>query len=174
MHCESMAKIWESIFEILGYRESKFNNWVCEMQELIIVLSIKADTKEKDFYIDIGILFKKLHRYSLKAPVIEDLDIGQGLYNILRDMGELEYYLNNLFCYDPDINTDDEVTNNISEIARLFQKKVIPYIEQLDTYASLADFEKVTTWKPFLRYFRPSEDHNIYFHGQLYAYYRRS
>jgi hypothetical protein len=174
MDHNDLHKIWESIFQKLGYRESKHNNWVAETKELIIVLSYKVDAREKDFYIDIGIIIKKWDRdRSLKAPVLKDLDIGQGLYNILYFMGEWKYYLNNLFCYDPDINTDGEVKNNSREIALLFLTKVIPYIEQLDTYAWLADdFEEPTTWKPFLQYFWPSPETEDYFLGALGKYYR--
>src|SRR5688500_15001323 len=110
MHYTDLLKIWEPIFKKMGYRESQFNNWVCETQELIIVLSVKVDTREKEFYIDIGLIIKKWHSHeSLKAPILDDHDIGQGLYALLSEMGEWEYYLNNLFCYDPDINTDAEV-----------------------------------------------------------------
>ncbi|THU34948.1 DUF4304 domain-containing protein [Niastella caeni] len=166
MHYDELQKIWESIFMQLGYRESERNNWVSETQELIIVLNFKVNAKEKDFYIDIGIIIKKWYRdHSLKEPVFEDHDIGQGLYTILYYMGELEYYLNNLFCYDPDINTDAEVIDNSKEIAMLFLTKVIPHIEQLDAYAlRVEDFEKATTWEPFLKYFRPAEDNNKYFY----------
>ena len=175
MDWTDVLTIWESNFEKLGYWESEFNNWVSETQELIIVLCVRVNTREKDFAIDMGIIFKKRYNdHSLKTPVFDDHDIGQGLYNILEDMGELEYYLNNLFCYDPDINTDAEVTDNISELVMLFQKKVIPYFEQLDNYTSqVEDFEEETTWKPFLRYFRPSPENDMLFFGRLEKYYRQ-
>lgn len=173
MHYEELHKFWESIFQKLGYRESEHNNWVAETQELIIVLSFKVDTKEKDFYIDIGLIIKKWHIHeSMKTPVLDDHDIGQGLYALLSVMGKWEYYLNNLFCYDPDINTDAEVIYNSRELAMLFLTKVIPLIEQLDAYAWLAeDFEEEKTWKPFLRYFRPSPKTDEYFYGVLRKYY---
>lgn len=174
MHHTELENYWEIIFQKLGYRETKFNNWVSETQELIIILSIKVDKRKKDLYIDIGIIFKKRYSgHSLNEPVLEDLDIGQGLYNILFYMGEWEYYLNNLFSYDPDINTDAEVIDNSEEIAMLFIMKVLPYIEQLDNYASLAeDFEDAKTWEPFLQYFLPSPDNEMYFFGELEKYYR--
>lgn len=173
MDYKALLKLWEPIFEKLGYREGKRNNWVAETPELIIILSPKVQDRDKDLYIDIGILFKKLYSsYSLDLLVAEDRDIGQGLYNILRDMGEWEYYLNNLFSYDPEINTDEEVKNNIEEIAMLFLTKVIPHIEQLDTYAWLVkNFSEETSWVPFLQYFRPSEEHNEDFDGILDMYY---
>ena len=175
MDWTDVLTIWEFNFEKLGYWESKFNNWVSETQELIIILSFRVNTKEKDFGIDMGIIFKKWHSdHSLKEPVFEDHDIGQGWDPILYYMGEWEYYLNNLFSYDPDINTDAEVIDNSKEIAMLFIKKVIPYIEQLDAYAWLAeDFENETTWKPFLRYFRASPQTDEYFNGALEKYYRQ-
>jgi hypothetical protein len=173
MDHQELLKIWEPIFEKLGYQESKGNSWIAETQELIIVLSLKVHIEEKNFYIDIGIIFKKLYDYStLKVPALEYLDIGQGLYYILYLMGEWEYYLNNLFSYDPDTNTDDEIKNNISEIGMLFQTKVVPHIEDLDIYARLVkDFEKETAWIPFLKYFRPSLENNCSFNGMLEMYY---
>ena len=173
MHVDDLHKFWESIFYKLGYRETEYNNWVYETQELIIFLSFRVDKKKYDIYIEIGIIIKKWYRSrSLKEPVIEDLDIGQGLYNILYYMGEWEYYLNNLFSYDPEINSDTEIKENSREIARLFITKVIPYIEQLDTYAWMAeDFEKVTTWEPFLQYFQPGSETDEYFDGALEKYY---
>jgi hypothetical protein len=172
MHYIELQKPLDRVFKKLGYRENKPYHWVTETQELIIILSLKVDDWKKDLHIDIGILFKKLYKgYTWEEPAFEDHDIGTGLYNILRDMGEWEYYLNNLFSYDSTINTDAEVKNNISEIGKLFQTKVIPYFEELEICARLAkNFEEKTTWIPFLQYFRPSKEHNEYFGGILEMY----
>lgn len=169
MEYEELDKIWSSVLIKLGYMESKPGYWVAETQELVIILSLKIDAREKDMYIDIGILFKKLHTYhSLYELKFEEYDIGQGLWTILVNMGEWDYYLNNLFLYDPAINTDTEVENNITELALLFLTKVIPHIEELDAFARRAkNFEEEETWYPFLQYFRPNEDHNEFFSGVL-------
>jgi hypothetical protein len=175
MHYTELLTIWDPIFKKMGYRETAFNNWVSATEELGIVLCLRVDDKEKDFFIDIGILFKKRHSYQTwEAPAFDDHDIGQGLYLLLKKTGEWEYYLHNLFSYDSDINTYAEVTNNSKEIARLFLTKVMPLIDQLDEYARQAeDFDKETTWEPFLQYFNPSWKVDKYFLGALLKYYRR-
>ena len=174
MDYTELLTIWEPIFKKMGYRETEFNNWVSATEELVIVLCLRVDDKEKIFAIDIGILFKKWHSYELwEAPAFKDHDIVQGLDPLLFKMGEWEYYLNNLFSYDTDINTYAEVTNNSRELARLFLTKVMPLIDQLDNYASQAeDFDKETTWKPFLQHFYPSYQVDKYFLGALLKYYR--
>jgi hypothetical protein len=170
MEYEALEKIWSPVLLKLGYLKSKPGYWVAETKELVIILSLKIDAREKDMYMDIGILFKKLHTYqSIYELKYEDHDLGQGLWTFLAYMGEWEYYLNNLFCYDPGINSNDEVKNNITELAMLFLAKVIPHIEDLDSFARVAkDFKKEHTWYLFLQYFRANEDHNEYFSGNLY------
>jgi hypothetical protein len=174
MHYTKLIKIWNPIFRKLGYRKINIHNWFYETGELIVVLSLKVNEVEKQFYFDIGILIKKLQSdRSLKKPVFEDYDIGQGLYFFLLDTGELEPYLNNLFCYDSQINTDDEIKNNCTELPKLFKLKAVPYIQKLDSYAWLVDgnFEEVASWKPFLKYFQASYDHDYDFNGELEAFY---
>jgi len=175
MHYTELLTIWDPIFKKLGYRETQFNNWVSQTEELVIVLCVRVDDKEKNFSIEIGILFKKWHSYeSWEAPAFYDHDIMQSWDGLLFKMGEWEYYLNNLFSYDSDINTYAEVKNNSKELASLFLTKVMPHIDQLDNYASQAeDFEKETTWKPFLQYFFPNWKVDKYFRGALVKYYRR-
>jgi hypothetical protein len=172
MDYTDLDKIWNSVLMKLGYREGKPGCWIAETQELVIILSHKVNAREKDMYLDIGILFKKLHTYnSIYELKFEDHDIGQGLWTFLVYMGEWEYYLNNLFLYDPAINSATEVNNNIRELAMLFLVKVIPHIEDLDYFARQAkDFEEEYTWYPFLQYFRANEDHNEHFAGILYEF----
>lgn len=169
MDYKELDKIWNAVLMKLGYLESKPGNWIAETQELVIILSHKVDARQKDMYMDIGILFKKLHNYrSLYELKFEDYDIGQGLWTILVNLGEWKYYLNNLFLYDPDINSEAEVKSNVKELAMLFLTKVIPHIEQLDYFARVAEnFEEEATWYPFLQYFRPNEDHNEHFSEML-------
>jgi hypothetical protein len=175
MHYTELLTIWDPIFKKMGYRETAFNNWVSQMEELVIVLCLRVQDKEKDFFLDIGILFKKRHSYELwEAPAFDDHDVGQGLYLLLKKSGEWEYYLNNLFSYDSAINTYAEMTNNSRELARLFLTKVMPLIDQLDDYASQAeDFDKETTWKPLVQHFYPNWKVDKYFLGALVKYYRR-
>jgi hypothetical protein len=174
MDWKELYKIWESIFLKLGCVERVFNNWCYETQELIVVLSFRPDDGEKDFYINIGIFFKRWDGdRSIEEPICDDYDIGQAMWVILNDLGEMDHYLNNLFCYHADINTDEEIKNNSYELARLFKKKVIPYIDHLDSHASLIeDFEEVTAWKPFCKYFRPNDHNNDWFCRKLERYYR--
>jgi hypothetical protein len=172
MEYEELAEIWNTDLIKLGYLENEPGLWATETKELIIKLSLKIDTKEKDFYLDIGIFFKKLHHYhSLNELKFKDHDLGQSLWTHLAYMGEWEYYLNNLFLYDPVINSAAEVKNNIRELAMLFLAKVIPHIEDLDYCARWAkNFEKEHTWYPFLQYFRANIDHDEKFSGNLYMF----
>jgi|SRR5581483_4846478 len=173
MHYTAAVEVWDYYFEKLGCWKNEQNDWIFETQQLIIILSVKVDDHEKDFYIDMGILFKKRHdNRQLEAPVMDNHDIAQGLYNVLRDMGEWEYYLNNLFCYNGDVNTNDEIIANIAEIVSLFKREIIPYISKLDVYIrQVKDFEKAETWVPFLQYFRANPAIDERFNGLLEAYY---
>ena len=36
---------------------------------------------------------------SLEEPLCDHNDIGQAMWVILNDLGEMDHYLNNLFCY---------------------------------------------------------------------------
>lgn len=175
MHYTEVIETWQPIFKKLGYRKNG-KDCFSETQELVIILSPKVDDKEKDFYIDIGIQFKKLHsEASLKRPSFEKHEIGQGLHNLLNDFGVWEPYLNNLFCYDPDINTDAEITNNCMELAKLYKMKVVPYIEKLDSYAGMVkDFDEEEEWKPFIGHFRAHPDWDYYFYYELERYYREA
>lgn len=174
MDYDELKKIWNSVLLKLGYLESRPGYWVAETKELTIILRLKLDARKKEMYMDIGVLFKKIHNYtSIQELNYEDYDIGQGLWTLLAYMGEWEYYLNNLFCYATDINSNDEVKNNITELGMLFLTKVNPHIEELHYFASMAkDFEKVETWYPFINYFRPNEDHNNHFSGSLQQYHQ--
>jgi hypothetical protein len=172
MDYAELDPIWNSFLMKLGYLESKPGHWIAETKELVIMLSHKLDAKEKDIYLDVGIFFKRLHNYKLLSELkFEDHDLGQGLWVLLVYMGEWEYYLNNLFCYDPAINSEEEIKNNIRELAFLFLTKVIPHIDQLDSFARQeTNFEKEATWHPFLHYFRASHNHDIDFEGALYLF----
>src|ERR1044072_4723327 len=173
MHHTDLIKTWHIIFNTIGYRKNG-NNFFSETQELMIILSPKVDDKEKNFYIDSGIQFKKLHSNSaLKRPVFEKHEIGQGLHILLNELEEWEPFLNNLFCYDPDINTDMEVVNNCRELAKLYKKKVVPLIEELDSYAAqVTDFNKAEEWKPFIGHFRGHPEWDCYFNDILDHYYK--
>lgn len=175
MHYKKLIETWQLIFKKLGYRKNG-NNCFFETQELVVVLSPKVDDKEKDFYIDIGILFKKLHSESaLKRPKFDKHEIGQGLYTLLHDFGEWEPYLNNLFCYDGNINTNAEIANNCMELAKLYKIKVAPFIETLDTYAGMVtDFYEEEEWKPFIGHFRAHPEWDYYFYGELERYFREA
>ena len=172
MHYTELDPIWNTFLLKLGYLETKPGHWIAETKELIIMLSHKLDAKEKDIYLDVGIFFKKLHTHHVLSELkFEDHDLGQGLWVLLAYMGEWEYYLNNLFCYDLTINSEEEIKYNIRELAFLFLIKVIPHIELLDSYARQAtNFEKETTWHPFVQYFRASHGHDEDFGGALYVY----
>jgi hypothetical protein len=174
MHYKELIETWQPIFKMLGCRKNG-NNWFSETQELVVILSPKVDDKEKDFYIDVGIQFKKLHsETSLKRPVFEKHEIGQGLYILLNDFGEWEPYLNNLFCYHPDINTDAEIANNCMELAKLYKMKVVPYIEKLDSYVgSILDFDEEEEWKPMIGHFRAHPEWDYYFYGVLEWYFKQ-
>ncbi|HEY8898042.1 MAG TPA: DUF4304 domain-containing protein [Niastella sp.] len=175
MHYKELIETLQPIFKKIGYRKNG-HNWFSETQELVIILSPKVDDKEKDFYIDIGLMFKKLHSKSaIKRPVFHKYEIAQGLYNLLYYSGEWEPYLNNLFCYNPDINTDAEIANNCMELAKLYRMKVVPFIQKIDSMAWLVeDFDEEEAWKPFLKYFRAHPDWDYYFYGVLERYYRES
>jgi hypothetical protein len=177
MDYNEVEKIWNPIFKKLGCRKSNENNWVLEMQDLIVLFSYKVHTGIKEYYIDLGIIIKKWRGDRIfKRPLIDnyDHDVEQGLFALLLHVGgpEYWYYLNNLICYDPEINTDDEIKENCNELAILLRRKVMPIIERLDLYAWMTeDFYKRESWKPFLRYFRPCPEVDDYFGGLLKKYY---
>lgn len=175
MHYTELINIWKPIFKKMGYLKNG-HYWFTETEELVIVLSPKVNDEEKDFYIDIGLLFKKLHSVSeLKRPDFNKYEIAQGLYNLLYDFGEWEYYLNNLFCYHPDINTDAEIANNCMELAKLYKMKVVPFIEKLDSYVgSIHDFDEEEEWKPMIGHFRAHPNWDYYFYYELERYYREA
>jgi hypothetical protein len=155
------------VFE-LGYKEAHDNHWISQTRELIIVLSIKIDTAEKIFYIDMGILFKKIHpNCPLENIRIDHYHIVQTLYNILWKMGEPDEYLDRLFSYDPDDYSQFEL-KNIPVLMDLYKNKVIPYLQKLDGLVfSAKSFPEVKTWKPFLEFLQPNEYNDMFCREQL-------
>ena len=98
------------------------------MQDLIVLFNFKVHTGIKEFYIDLGIIIKKWHGDRIfKRPLIDnyDHDVEQGLFALLFRLGgpEYYYYLNNLICYDPEINTDEEVKVNSMENEKLYRMR---------------------------------------------------
>jgi hypothetical protein len=72
-------------------------------------------------------------------------------------MGESEEYLNKIISYDPGDNPGFEL-KNIPIIMDLYKNKIMPYIKELDERATLvSNFDKKSSWKPFLEYFVPNQ-----------------
>lgn len=149
---------WETIFERMGYRETKPNNWVEETRELIIVLRVLTLSGDFHFYVDVGVIIKKLyHSGALNYPVFWYHHLGQSLWLLLYHLGMKERRLNNLFCFDPIKNSDPKIIANISKLAMLYQQKVIPFFDTLDQWVAVEnDFDNRAAWAPFYTYFQPS------------------
>ena len=167
MDYEVLIEAWEDSFIELGYKEASFNNWFLQIGEIISVLSLRVDTRKRDFNIDLGIIFKKLYDgRSWKNIKIEHSHIGQGLYSILYKMGESRVYLDELLSYDPTDYSEVEL-KNISAFMDLFKKKVIPHLKKLNDYALTEHFLEKKSWQPFLEYCIPNELYTMNFQGYL-------
>lgn len=147
----------------MGYRETKYNNWIKETKELIIVLRVITLRGDEFFYVDVGVIIKKLYdKGALQNPLFRYSHLGKSLFLLIyfRDENECnEHYLNNLFCYDSHVNTDEEVVANISELAKLYQTKVVPIFDKLDYWVGEdEDFNNKLTWEPFWTYFDPTRN----------------
>lgn len=161
MYFTKVVKLWHVTFKKMGYRETKPNNWVKETRELIITLRVITLRNDSQFYVDVGVIIKKLYDTgALKNPLFRYAHLGRSLWLLiyLRTEDECyEHYLNNLFCYDSHVNTDEEVTANISELAKLYQTKVVPIFDSFDYWVGEdEDFNNKTTWQPFWTYFEPT------------------
>src|SRR4051812_13953917 len=112
MDFEKLLQPLENSFIQLGYKKISVNNWICQTQELIIVLTVnKADTAEKMFAIGMGILFKQIGAGIELKKISFDYHshIVQTLFGIFSSMGESEAYLDKLFSYDLNDNSGMEV-----------------------------------------------------------------
>jgi hypothetical protein len=158
MYYPEVVNHWESIFEKMGYRETKPNNWFEETKDLIIVLRVLTIPPEVDFYVDVGIIIKKLYDVNaLNYPVFRYYHLGQSLWLLLYKLGEKKRNLDKLFCFDRLKNTDEKVIANISKLAMLYQAKVIPLLDEIDKWACAEEnFEEKRAWDPFYQYFMPS------------------
>jgi hypothetical protein len=167
MDYEELIDAWADSFIELGYKEASFNNWILQTGEIISVLSLRVDTKKRDFNIDMGIIFKKLYEgRSWKNIKIEHAHIIQGVYNILKKMGESKEYLDELLSYDPTDYSEVEL-KNISAIMELFKNKVIPHFKKLNDYALTENFLEKKSWQPFLEYFIPNDYYKMFLNGKL-------
>lgn len=149
---------WEATFEKMDYRVTKPNNWVKETKNLIIVLRVLTIPPEVDFYIDVGVIIKNLYDVNaLNYPVFRYTHLRQSLWGLLYKLGEKQRKLDKLFCFDRLKNTDDDVIANISKLAMLYQKKVVPFLDEVDKWACAeTNFEDKKAWEPFYLYFLPS------------------
>lgn len=167
MDFEELIDAWADAFIELGYKQASFNNWVLQIGEIFSVLTLRVDTKKRDFDIDMGIIFKKLYDgRSWKNIKLEHSHIGQALFTILKKMGESKEYLEELLSYDPTDYSEVEL-KNISTIRNLFKEKVIPYLKKLNEYALTEHFLEKNSWQPFLEYFIPNELYTMKFRGHL-------
>lgn len=151
---------WENIFERMGYRQTKPNNWVEETRELIIVLRVLTLPGDHYFYVDVGLIIKKLyHHGALNYPVFRYYHLGQSLWLLLYHLGEKERRLNKLFSFDPKKNNDSKIRANISKIAMLYQQKAIPFLDTLGQWVSAEnDFNNRAAWAPFYEYFQTTSN----------------
>ena len=167
MDWEELMDAWADSFIELGYKQASFNNWFLQMGEIISVLSLRVDTKKRDFNIDMGIIFKKLYDgRSLKNSKFEHAHIIHDLYYLLFKMGESKEYLDELLTYDPTDFSQVEL-KNILTIMDLFKEKVIPHFKKLNGFALTEHFLEKNSWKPFLEYFVPNEYYTMKFRGHL-------
>jgi hypothetical protein len=160
MENTEVAKHWQTMFKRMGYRETRFKNWIEETRDLFVVLRVLTLPGDFQFYIDVGIIIKNLHDDTIKKPSFLEHHLGQSLWLLLYKLDEIkhnEQYLNKLFCFDPAINTDKKVMVNISELAMLYLAEVIPLIDQLDYWArDEKKWDNKITWSPYYRFFLPS------------------
>ena len=171
MNFKDVMNIWEIAFLEMGFQQNKEKAWVYETSELIILFSITDSMQIQNFDIDISIIIKKLRKKCLpQFATHKDHHIFQGLYGFLYALGSPESGAYK-FHYNPMINTDVEIIDYIVDLVWEFKKEVIPYLDKLNLYASVAtNFQKKTTWKPFLEYFFPNQHYSRLFKGELAEY----
>ena len=103
MEPAEIVKYWHSIFEKMGYRETKPNNWFKETKELIIVLRVLTFPGDYDFYVDVGLIIKKLYHYgALQRPLWRYSHLASSLWSLIyfRNEGKpTELYINKLFSF---------------------------------------------------------------------------
>ena len=157
MECTEVVTHWEAIFKRMGYRQTKPNNWVEETRELIVVLRVLTLPGDYHFYVDVGLIVKKLYHYgALNNPVYRYCHLAQSLWLLLYHLGEKERRLNKLFSFNPKKNTDPKIIANISKLAMLYQQKAVPFFDTLDQWVSVEnDFDDRAAWAPFYKYFKP-------------------
>lgn len=146
-----VIKLLENAFSKLGYKKSKRQSWMLQLKEITIFLEFKVQTIEKEFCVDLGIIFNLLNNRSLRNIRSYDIHIIQELYNILAYLGNSYKHLDKLFSYDPAINSDVAIVDNISDIQELYKIEVIPYLEYFNNYDLLSkSSDKKTPWNQFL------------------------
>jgi hypothetical protein len=53
MFYTKVVKLWHITFKKMGYRETRYNNWVKETRELIVVLRVITLRGDDQFYVDV-------------------------------------------------------------------------------------------------------------------------
>lgn len=169
MENKEVLKHIESSFKELGCIKAQKKSWVLEMPEIAIVLKARTSSWSKDFYIDLGIIFKRLYpNKELKTTNIDECHIGHELVSILQlQFKEGQGDVEKLFSYGP---PETEVLGNISTLIGLIRNKVVPYFDKFNDYKYLSDnFEKNIAFKPFFVYFELPEFYVDFFKKQLKA-----
>jgi hypothetical protein len=165
MEYPEVGKLLEIAFSKLGFKKGKHKGWMLQLKEITIVLEFKVQTIEKDFYVDLGIVFNRLKKRSWRNATLYDFHLIEGLYNILADLGNSHKHLDRLFSYHPAINSDVEIIDNISDIQELYKTEVIPYLGNFNNYSFLsANFDKKIKWYQFLLDYLPETA----FHSKLF------
>jgi len=161
MEPAEIVKHWHSIFEKMGYSETKPNNWFRETKELIIVLRVLTFPGDYDFYVDVGLIIKKLYHYgALHRPFWRYSHLGSSLWYLIyfhNANKSTERYLNKLFSFDSKVNTDEQIVSNISKLSMMYRSRVMPIFDKLDYWVGEEEnFNKKEAWKPFYEYFEPT------------------
>src|SRR5258705_13936606 len=96
MHYSDVVKLLETAFIKLGYQQGRDKNWFLRSPETTTVLKFFINTVEKEYTVDLGILFNKLSATSSWKKIrLQRTHFGDELAYILYGMGEPTYYLNN-------------------------------------------------------------------------------
>jgi hypothetical protein len=156
-----VVEIWHTTFKKLGYEETRYNNWFKETKELIIILRVLTLPDNPEFFVDVGLIIKKLyHHGALQRPVWRYSHLGSSLWYLIyiRNEGKrTERYLNKLFNFDSKVNTDEQIVSNISKLSMMYRSRVVPIFDKLDYWVSEEEnFNKKEAWKPFYEYFEPT------------------
>lgn len=161
MHYNDVVKLLETAFIKLGYQQGRDKSWFVQSPETTIVVKFFINTHEKEYTVDLGILFNKLCvTSSWKKIRLQRTHFGDELAFILYTMGEPDTYLKKLFSYDAAINSDTDIVDNISDLSELYQNKIIPYLEQFNDYAFLAEnFEEELYRKQLNLYYPATMSH---------------